>query len=280
MTRHLADSGYDVTAVIRSPARADLLPSTVKTSPGDVTRLDSLIDAFEGHDAVVHLAVAKSDEPFSYDVNVVGAQNVIAACHHHQVGRIVNMSTQSAKIARRGIYGETKAQADDAFQSSGLAVVTLRASIVYGPDLLGVFGQLVDAVGKLPVVPVIGSGKWKSRPVHVRDLSDAVQAVLESPATVGQTYDLGGPDDVTFDQLIDAVAEQVGRSRPKVHVPYRLVLPAVRLAAAVLSSPPVTVSNVLGSNQNVEFDPLPLARDIGFAPIPLAEGLSEVLADV
>jgi NADH dehydrogenase len=205
---------------------------------------------------------------------------VIAACHHHQVGRIVNMSTQSAKIARRGIYGETKAQADDAFQSSGLAVVTLRASIVYGPDLLGVFGQLVDAVGKLPVVPVIGSGKWKSRPVHVRDLSDAVQAVLESPATVGQTYDLGGPDDVTFDQLIDAVAEQVGRSRPKVHVPYRLVLPAVRLAAAVLSSPPVTVSNVLGSNQNVEFDPLPLARDIGFAPIPLAEGLSEVLADV
>jgi NADH dehydrogenase len=190
------------------------------------------------------------------------------------------MSTQSAKIARKGIYGETKALADEAFQSSGLDVVTLRASIVYGSELLGVFGQLVDAVGKLPVVPVIGSGRWRSRPVHVRDLSAAVEAVLESPAAVGKTYDLGGPDEVTFDQLIDAVSEYVGRSRPKLHVPYRLVLPMVRLMARLLSSPPVTVSNVLGSNQNVDFDALALARDVAFTPTSLKDGLSEVLADV
>ncbi len=280
VTRHLLESGYDVTALLRNPDRAALLPDSVTTALGDVTQLDSLIDAFEGNDAVVHMAVAKSDELVSYDVNVVGAKNVIAACHYCRIGRIVNMSTQSAKIARKGIYGETKAQADEAFQSSGLDVVTLRGSIVYGPELLGVFGQLVDAVGKLPVVPVVGDGKWRSRPVHVRDLSVAVEAVLETPAAAGQTYDLGGPDEVTFDQLIDAVSEHLGRTRPRVHVPYRLVLPMVRLMARVLSSPPVTVSNVLGSNQNVDFDALPLARDVAFVPTSLQEGLREVLADV
>jgi NADH dehydrogenase len=239
-----------------------------------------LIDALEGCDAVVHLAVAKADEPFSYDVNVVGAKNIIAACFHCGVSRVVNMSTQSAKIPRKGLYGATKAMADQAFEASGLAVTTLRASVVYGPDLLGVFGQLVEAVRKLPVVPVIGNGKWRSRPVHVRDLCTAVEAVLECHAAVGQTYDLGGPDDVTFDQLIDAVSDLVGRSRPKLHVPYWLVLPMVRVLARMVARPPVTVSNVLGSNQNVEFDPLPLARDVGFAPMPLHDGLYEVLADV
>ena len=54
----------------------------------------------------------------------------------------------------------------------------------------------------------------------------------------------------------------------------------VRLMARVLSSPPVTVSNVLGSNQNVDFDALPLARDVAFVPTSLQEGLREVLADV
>ena len=180
----------------------------------------------------------------------------------------------------KGLYGKTKALADEAFQSSGMDVATLRASIVYGPDLLGVFGQLVDAVRNLPVVPVIGNGKWRSRPLHVRDLSFAIKAVLESSNTVGKTYDLVGPDEVKFDQLIDLVSSELGHSRPKLLIPYQAVLPVVWLMARLLKNFPVTVSNVLGSNQNVEFDGDALGRDIDFSPMPIAQGLKEVLTDV
>lgn len=277
VTHYLTEKGYDVTALIRDRTRAGDIPSSVNISVGDVTKIDSLIEAFNNKDAVVHMAVAKSDENYSYDVNVVGAKNLIAACHYRNISRIVNISTLSAKITKKGPYGETKALADEAFHSSGLDVITLRASIIYGPELLGVFGQLVNVIKRFPLVPVIGNGKWMSRPMDVRDLSYVIEAVLNNKDVIANIYDVGGPDEVTFDQLIDLVSEILGRKLPKVHFPYFLALPAVRLMALLISNPPVTVSNVLGSNQDVEFDTGSLTTYIKFTPRRLIDGLKEVL---
>ena len=158
------------------------------------------------------------------------------------------------------------------------AVKRLLADIVYGEELAGVFGTVLGFIRKLPVVPVLGDGQWISAPIHVRDVADAIIACLETPATIGKRYDLGGPDQIRFDDLIDRLAVGVGKRVPKLHIPFGLSLWAARVVTKLLPKPPITVSNVLGSNQNTNIDITPARRDFGFNPVGLSEGLAAVLA--
>jgi len=237
----------------------------------------SLEAATKGASVVVHLAAVKRDEPDSDDVNVLGARRLVAACLASGCQRVINISTQSAKIARKGTYGRTKAQADEVFHASPLDVTTLLLSLVYGEGSGSVFTTMLKSIRALPVVPVFGDGKWISAPLHVGDVSSAIAACIEHDKTVGKLYDLGGPNLVTFDQLIDRLAATLGLHRYKVHIPLPIALGLAHLMTAVLRRPPITVSNILGSNQNTAIDIEPARRDFGFDPIDLSRGLSLVL---
>jgi predicted dehydrogenase len=195
------------------------------------------------------------------------------------VRRIVNVSTQSVKLARRGTYGTTKARAEAVLHGSGLDVTTLRPSVVYGPDVTGVFARVRHYATRLPVVPVIGDGRWRFHPIHVRDVSEAVIACLCHDASIGGIYDLGGPDEVTLDQFVDTIAGLYGLRRRTLHVPVGLGLVAARLLARVMDRPPVTVSNVLGSTQDTRCDSTLARATLGVAPAGLAAGLGRMLDD-
>lgn len=276
----LRERGYEVRVMSRRPVAASASERTAALAgapgyvTGDMRDAASLREAARGVDAIVHLAAAKSDEPDSDDVNVEGARRLAAlGCR-----RIINISTQSTKIARKGTYARTKLAADEILHASGLDVTTLMPSIVYGEELAGVFGTVLGFIQKLPIVPVLGDGQWISAPIHVRDVADAVIACLETPATIGKRYDLGGPDQISFDELIDRLAAGIGKRAPKFHIPFGVSLLAAKIVTKLLPKPPITVSNVLGSNQNTNIDITPARRDFGFNPVSLAEGLPAVLA--
>jgi NADH dehydrogenase len=230
--------------------------------------------AVAGVRAVVHLAAAKADERTSHDVNVGGAEAIIEACRSNGCRRVVNVSTQSTKIVRRGVYGHTKAEADARFRDSGLDVTTLLLSIVYSDDLQGIFGTLFRIVERSPIVPVFGDGTWISAPIDADDVAAAVAACLATDIAIGRTYDLCGPDQVTFDELLRAIGRSIGRTPRLVHVPYTMSMLIARIGAALLPRPPITVSNVLGSNQQIVVDTEAPRRDFGFAPIDLHTGMS------
>jgi predicted dehydrogenase/nucleoside-diphosphate-sugar epimerase len=280
LVAHLMERGYRVRALVRPHGARDLHPSArLAVVEADLRDLDALSAALAGARAVCHLAGLKSDEVESAAVNVGGAANLVAACRARGVRRVVNVSTQSVKLRRRGIYGETKLEAERLLHASGLDVTSLRPSVVYGADRTGVFARMRDFMLRLPVLPVIGDGRWRSRPIHVRDVSRAVVACLETEAAVGQVYDLGGPDEVTMDEFLDAVGRTLGMRRPKVHVPAAVGLAAARALARVLPRAPVTVSNVLGSTQDTACDPWPANAALGLQPLALGEGLEQMLDD-
>lgn len=273
----LADGGWRVRALTREPARWPLAPrAAVEVVRGDLRDADSLQRAVRGATAVVHLAAATADEPDSADVNVAGAERLAAACRAAGCTRLVAVGTQSAKIARQGRYARTKAAADAVLRGSGLRVTTLLPSVVYGEELRGVFGTVARFVGRLPVVPILGDGRWRSAPVYVGDVAQAIAACLATDATIGRSYDVAGPDLVSFDELVERIAAGLGVRARKLHVPLGLSLLAARAAGAVLAHPPITVSNVLGSNQDAPIDLAPARRDFGFEPLALAAGLARV----
>lgn len=243
----LADE-YAVRGLVRDLARAKaLLPDGVELVRGDLTDAASLKAAAAGAGAVVHLAALKSDEPDIVAVNVGGAHNLVGACKAAGVKRVINIGTQAARLPRRGAYGDTKAQADAVFAASGLEVTTLLPSVVYGPNDPGVFGKLVRLTTSAPFVPVIGDGAARYRPVHIDDVCAVIAGCLREDKTAGKTYAVGGPATVTYDGLIDGIGAGLGKNPFKVHLPAPVAMLIARALSAVMASPPLTVSNVIGA---------------------------------
>lgn len=281
LVARLLDRGWRVRALLR-PGKPAPFPAHERLEKviGDMTDAASLRAPLTGVAAVVHLAARTGDQPDSDDVNVGGALRLVDACRTAGCRRVVNMSTQSTKIPRKGVYARTKGDADEVFHSAGLDVTSLLPSIIYGEERGGVFGTLLRFVQKLPVVPVLGNGTWRSAPVYIGDVSEAVSACLQTEATIGKKYDIAGPDVISFDALIDRLAAELGMRARKVHIPFALALLGAKVVTKLLPRPPITVSNVLGSNQDTVIDTGPARRDFGFDPLDLDTGIKAVLGKI
>lgn len=279
--RHLASllvERYAVRCLVRDLPRAKrLLPPAAQLVRGDMTDSGSLMAAAAGAEAVVHFAALKSDEPQTVAVNVGGAVNLVAACKAEGVRRVINVSTQAVRLARRGAYGESKAKSDEIFAASGLEVTTLVPSLVYGKRDSGAFGKLARAAASSPVVPVIGDGTARFQPVHVDDLCRVVEGCLREPRTIGQVYHVGGPDSVTLNALIDLIGDRLGRRPLKLHLPESAAMLIARLLAPS-RRPPLSISNVLGAVQSApDADYAAVFAELGLAPRSLADGLKDAL---
>jgi nucleoside-diphosphate-sugar epimerase len=271
---------YAVRCLVRAPARAKgLLPACVEVVRGDMTDAASLKAAASGAHAVVHLAALKGDEPEIVAVNVGGAHNLVEACRAAGVKRAINIGSQASRLARRGAYGETKAESDAVFAASGLEVTTLVPSLVYGPKDPGVFGKLARVTASAPFVPVIGDGLVRFQPVHVDDVCAVIAGCLGEPKTAGKTYAVGGPESVTLVELIDRIGVALGQKPRRVHLPYWAAMMIARVLSVFLASPPLSVSNVTGAVQSApEADYGAVFVELGLKPRPLSEGLTDALS--
>lgn len=275
VVRTLLSEGFSVRALVhRSSLSALTEHPHMVIIDGDMKDDASILAATRGADAVVHLAARKSDEADSEMVNVAGAKRLVNACERSGVKFIVNIGTQSSKLAHRGIYGQTKAEADEILETSSIRTVTLRCSLVYGGAGSGVF-QSILSFAKLPMVPVIGNGEYRFRPIHRDDLARAIVNVLRAPDARGR-YDAGGTDLISFNDLVRMILREQGIRRPLFHLPVKIAL-FIAKKTTFMKRPPLTVSNVLGAAEDVPMNVEPFLRDFGVQPRPFAQGLKEAL---
>ena len=243
---------------------------------GDVRDSASLERACEGMDGVCHLAAAKADEACSAQTNVDGARHLRFAAEKSGMAFIINISTQSAKLVRRGVYARTKAEADAILSSASVPVTTLYPSLVCGGKGSGAFETLWRISG-LPVVPVFGGGNAVYYPIHRNDLAELIVRAAHAREMFGRSYDAGGPEAITLIQLIRLLASHRGRSPAFLPIPLPIGLLAARLLS-FLPRPPFTASNVLGGAESVTLDSAPLYRAAAFTPRPISRILTEETA--
>jgi NADH dehydrogenase len=277
VARGASRRGDHVRCLVRLTSDRSLLGTApVEIAIGDVTDADSMRRAATGVDAVVHCAAATSetspDYASSHRTNVLGTKNLVAACERAHVEKLVVISTQSANEQNRSAYGKTKLEAERIVEASSLAYTILRPSTVYGPGARGLFAKMQRYVATLPLVPVIGSGRQRFRPIYVGDVVQAVLACLETERAIRQTYDLGGLDGVSFGQFIDGIGDALGRRRPQLRVPVPVCLGVARVFSFV-PNPPLTVDNIIGVTQMSECDISKAREDFGFVPISFREGI-------
>lgn len=264
----------------RRPPNAPPAPSEVAI--GDLTEPATLRAALEGCESVVHLGAATSAgalaPALARRVNVDGARALIEACRGQGCSRVIVMSTQHVHLERPGLYGETKRAADALFEGSGLATTRLRPSLVYGRGTRGVFVRLAGLVRRLPIVPIVGPGTWCLRPLYLPDLVRVIVAALGRPDLAGRSYDVGGPDLVSFNEFVAVICAALGKPFRPVHLPLGVSFALAAVFERVLSNPPLTRENVRGATVEAPCELGPLLRDLRPSLTPLAVGLRETLA--
>lgn len=251
-------------------------PAPVETVLGDVADPGSLTAAAFGADAIIHLAAATSGGRLApaaaFRVNLGAASALVAAARTHGT-RLLVASTQHAYLAHPGLYGRSKRMADRVLLDSGLPVTILRPSLVYGPGTRGVFVKLAGLARRLPVMPVIGAGAWRMRPLFLDDLLSIILQLLERPPDAARIYDVGGPDLVTYDEFLSAICRSAGVAYRPLHLPVWLSFAIAGVLERVLPAPPLTTDNVRGALVDAHCDSRALERECRLASTPLAEGL-------
>ena len=275
----LVEAGYTPRLLVR--AALARTPSGVEVVTGDVADPRQLAAAAAGAGAIVHLAAATSsgrlDPATAYRVNV-GAASALVEASRASGARVIVVSTQHVYLPRPGLYGRTKRMADRLLLDSGIPVTVLRPSLVYGAGTRGVFVKLADLVRRLPVLPVVGPGTWRLRPVFLDDLVSVIVEVVGRPELAGRIYDVGGPESVSFNAFVGAIAQAAGRRVRTVHLPLRLAFAMAWLMERVLHRPPLTTDNVRGAVTDDRCDSRPLERDCRAPRTPLAAGLARALS--
>jgi NADH dehydrogenase len=275
LVRRLLANGHTVRALVRRDPVAPTA-SGPEYARGDMTDHAALDRASAGMDAIVHLACATgvADPAIVRAVNVDGTRALLDAARKHGVKRFVFVSTISATRPRMGPYGQTKLEGEQMVSASGLEWVIVRPSLVYGSSGIGLFATLAAYLRSLPVVPVIGDGKIELDPIHVDDVNAVIEQCLTRADVTGKTYDLLGPERVTFNGFLALVARSLGVSKPVVHIPGFVALPMAQVLGMISKKPPVSVDNVLGMISPARVDRGPVSRDFKIDWIPLERGLA------
>jgi uncharacterized protein YbjT (DUF2867 family) len=269
IVRKLRAEGKDVRCLVRDRGRGRQLESRgAELVEGDVTDHVSLDRAVAGCDAVIHLVAIIAGRPRDFErVMEQGTRNLVEAARVAGVRRFVLMSALGTSEATRGLvpYYRAKWEMEQTVRESGLEHVIFRPSFVFGPDG-GVLQQFTRIARLSPVTPIVGSGRQRLQPIWVEDVAAYFAAAVDKPEAAGRTFEVGGPDVVTWKEFLERLKRVRGIRRPSFHVPTRLV----RAQAVVLErlpNPPVTRDqltmleagdNVVTNDDAVETFKLPL----------------------
>jgi uncharacterized protein YbjT (DUF2867 family) len=231
-----------VRTLVRDPARATRLAAWgVELAVGDVTDPASLRAACEGVDAVVHLVAIIRGRPEDFEhVMAQGTRNVVAAAQEAGVRRFVLASALGLDERSKDAvpYFAAKWEMERAVQESGLEHVIFRPSFVFGRDG-GVLPTFVRLARFTPVTPIVGPGTQRLQPIWIEDLAEYYGLALREEAAANRTFELGGPDAVSWNEFWERLKRVLGVRRPSVHVPFG----AMRLQATLterLPGAPVT----------------------------------------
>jgi uncharacterized protein YbjT (DUF2867 family) len=230
----------DVRALVRSTRSAERVKAWgIESAFGDVTDAASVLAAARGCTHVIHLVAIIRGRASAFErVMVGGTQNVIAAARTAGVQRLVQMSALPLGEQNRTLtpYFAAKWQMEQDVGASGIEHVVFRPSFVFGRSG-GVLPTFVRQVRLSPVVTIIGSGRQRLQPVWLDDVAAHFATALELPAAANRTFELGGPDVVTWDELYGRIAKTLHKRRTFVHVPAGVARTGARLTEWIPGSP-------------------------------------------
>jgi uncharacterized protein YbjT (DUF2867 family) len=279
VVRALRERDEPVRALVRDRGRGALLETWgCKLVEGDMTDAASLRRAVDECEAVVHLVAIRTGRERQFEAIMSGGtRDLVAAAQAAGVGRFVHMSAVGTGDETKDLtpYYRAKWEMEQAVKESGIPHVILRPTFVFGRDG-GVLPTFMRQVRWSPVTPIVGSGEGRVQPIWVEDVAAFFAEAVRKEEATGRTFELGGPDAVSWNELFARIKRVLGARRATLHVP----MPVMRAQAAVfelLPKPLVTRDDLkmLTALDHVA-DMRPALETFGLPLLPLDEQIRRV----
>lgn len=228
IVRALAKRGYRIRAACRRPDLAGHLqplgvPGQVMPVQANVRYPASLAAACDGAYAVINLTgVLYSAGAQSFDaIHAFGAEASAKAARAARARVFIQMSAIGADPGSSAAYARSKAEGEARARAAFPGATILRPSIVFGPED-SFFNRFAGLARFAPALPLIGGGATKFAPVFVGDVAEAVARLVDRGEADGKTYELGGPEVLTFKQLMQFTLNTIERKRLLIPVPWNV----------------------------------------------------------
>ncbi len=263
LIRHLVDSGHRVRTLIRPSRQSPRLPTGIPIDVA-VTSLNDqrgLRAAMVGVKTVYHLAGVERRGASAdlLEVDIQGTRQVIHTAVDAGVTRFFFTSHLGADRASAFPLLKAKAIAEEHIRRSGLNYTILRTALVFGPKdgFTSGLAQLLFALPPIFLIP--GDGNNLVQPLWIEDLVTCMTWALDDPDTGNRTYEIGGPEFLTLNQVVKTVMAKIGVKRTLITVssPWLRVLTV--LLEYALPSSPVSVYwlDYMSTNRTCSLDTIP-----------------------
>lgn len=276
----LVDKGHRVIALVRPGSVLKILKfSSTETryiyydSPGQIAK------TLEGGEAIINLVgIIRETKDITFDfAHHTVTQLLSKAAREAGIRRYVQMSALGVeRDIATGYFASKEAGEKSLKNTPDLDWTIFRPSIVYGPEdsFVNMFAGIIR---KVPFVPVIGDGQYRMQPVGVDDVAEGFVRCLEMPQTIGKTYDIGGPEKIAFNQMLDSIGKAMGKnSVRKIHLPVSMMQTLAGYFGKY-SFFPVTsdqIAMLLGENTT---DDDTYFKEFGITPQLFADGISDYI---
>lgn len=278
--KELTGVGFKVRCLVRDIAKArSVLGKAIECAQGNVTNYESTLRVMKGVEGVIHLAAVireRSDQTFE-KVNVEGTANTVRAATVSGVRRFIHMSALGVKEDREYPYSHSKWQAEEIVRKSSLDWTIIRPSLIYGPGF-GFFDRMAQSIRFSPP-PFVGypASRTRFQPIAARDVARCVAIALKDPQFVHQTCEIGGPEHLTYREMLDIFLEINKIRRIKLPVPVDLLRLMVPLMEKLLRDSPVSSVELRQMDFDNITDPGAVKKQFGFEPVGLREGFRETV---
>ncbi|GAA4812190.1 SDR family oxidoreductase [Actinomycetospora chlora] len=206
----LAAEGHDVRCVVRRPEKMRDVPwaEQVEIVQGDVLDEESMRRACEGADVLYYLVHSLSEQGFAA-VDRRAAMISAQAAREAGVSRVVYLGGMHPEVDDPNELSEhlaSRAEVGEIFLRSGVPTVVLQAAVILGSGSAS-FEMLRYLTERLPVMLTPSWVHHRVQPIAIRDVLHYLVRVVHVPPEVNRTFDIGGPDVLTYLQMMEGFAQ-------------------------------------------------------------------------
>lgn len=217
------------------------------------------------------------------------ATRIVCCAHARHAAAVIAAAPPDARLVFLGstrkftrwadAHGNGVLAGEAAFLASGRSGVMLHPTMIYGAQGEDNVQRLAALLRRLPMVPLPGGGHALVQPIHQDDVTRAIRAALGRAWLGPHTLVIAGPAPLRYAEFVRAVARAGGRSAPRIlAVPAGPLMALVGVLRYIPLLPGVDPAETRRLLEDKNFDVRPMIDTLGFAPMPLDEGLARTFA--
>lgn len=306
LTRKLIEKGYRTRALVRKSSDPQPLAALgAEISFGDVRDGQSLFDAMQDIDAIVHAAAdTQGNLDDSQQVTVRGTRNVVREAQRSGIAQLVYISTcnvygiseckagatvdEAGPLEKhpelRGIYTHAKFKAEEiiiqSMNQGKLGITCLRPGTIWGPGG-ELFTPMMGFRASRNLFCIIGDGRFVLPLVHIDNLIDAIIKTIQNPTACNKIYNVVDPQKITKQQYANRVLKRLYPKAFFFYFPYAVLYLMVGcqefLFKAIRRDPVLTRYRLTSSQRSIVYDAGKIRNDLNWSgPVQFEEALSEI----